>query len=70
MIWYSEFADEFQISEDKNVTTSEVKITPQFMDNGENLTCRAENSKMTENKKLSRKEVSLQLNVLCKLFLM
>jgi len=51
------------ISEDKNVTMSEVRITASYEDNGKNLTCKAENAKMT-NKKLSWKEVSLKLDVL------
>ena len=44
---------------------SEVKIMASYEDNGKNLTCKAENAKMT-NKKLSWKQVSLKLDVLCK----
>ena len=44
---------------------SEVKIMASYEDNGKNLTGKAENSKMT-NRKLSWKEASLKLDVLCK----
>ena len=55
----------FQISEDKNVTTSEVKLTAGPEDNGKNITCRAENTQMSSSP-LAAKEASLRLDVMCK----
>ena len=55
----------FQISEDENVTTSELQIIPKYHDNGKNLTCRAENTNLLNNGKAA-KESNLNLNVLCK----
>ena len=56
----------FQISEDKNVTTSEVKLTAGPEDNGKNITCRAENTQMSGGP-LAAKEASLKMDVMCKL---
>ena len=55
----------FQISEDKNVTTSEVKLTAKPEDNGKNITCRAENTQMSSSP-LAAKEASLKLDIMCK----
>ena len=69
-VWcYSINSNLFQISEDKNVTMSELTLTAAAEDNGSNLTCRAENAEMSlagaEHRAV--KEASLKLNVMCKL---
>ena len=57
----------FQVSLDENMTYSELDLTPKYYDNGKNLTCRAENTKLVNNRK-SAKEININLNVLCELF--
>ena len=59
----------FQISLNENMTTSELQITPKYHDNGKNLTCRAENTKLVNNRR-SAKESNINLNVLCELLKM
>ena len=46
------------------MTTSELMMTPKHYDNGKNLTCRAENTRLVENR-AAAKETNIKLNVLC-----
>ena len=54
-----------QVALDGNSTFSELPLTPEHQDNGKNLTCRAENTKLVNNK-YSAKEANINLEVLCK----
>ena len=48
------------------MSSSELVLTGKYRDNGANLTCRAENARMT-NTALAVRETHVQLNVQCKI---